>query len=105
MASRRVATILVRLDHLFLSIFAYPPPEEEGENEEMDEGGNGILSSSDSGDTPAARKRLPQSLDADLTMVVRVAAETFCSTMLAVYKPGEDSKSTVHCSYGSLGVC
>lgn len=58
-ASRRVSTAPVQLDHLFLSISTYAPGEEVGENEEMDEGGNGILSSSDSGDPSATGREAP----------------------------------------------
>lgn len=36
---------------------------------------------------------------------VRDAAETFCSAMLAVYKLGDDSKSSILGFHYSLGVC
>lgn len=59
-----MSTAPVKLDYLFLSISTYALGEEAGENEEMDEGGNGILSSSDSGDSSAAGREasFPRSL-------------------------------------------
>lgn len=81
-ARRQVSAAPVKLDHLFLSISTYVPGEEAGENEEMDEGGNGILSSSDSGvqkrcSAAGIEASVPRSLCADCLIAVRTAWRTF----------------------------
>lgn len=58
----------------------------------MDEGGNGTLSSSDSGDTSAAGKKLTGPLWSDASIAVGVAAETFSRLLRGVYQLGMIAK-------------